>query len=170
MAKKTNKPLVIGIIIATVVVLAVLAWLAFRKPDNEETTDGEITDNKTYETPSGGSSVPKKETITNETVLEWKDPLIKADQVLWIQDAYNRVARKMNSRPSATKWEIITEDGIFGKQTHNAIAKVTGGVRKISWTDFKIAAEKFVKQYFPCQTLYDNKTEPCTVSGAGGTW
>lgn len=147
MEKKT-KALYIGIAIVTlaVVITVIVYYQTILKPKREqeknEEVDQEINREETKEVSS--SSAPVVGKITNDTILEWKSPILEADRVKWVQNFYNRYVRARKAAGKTPEWPIIEEDGRFGEATHKAVNRIMGKY-KTSWTEFKAKVELLTK-------------------------
>jgi hypothetical protein len=87
-----------------------------------------------------GSSSSTGTSITGNTVFSVKSPLMRGDQVQWIQYRYNKLARLRKDKNKTPEWSTIAEDGIYGNQTATAVNRVMGK-NSTSWNEFQAKVE-----------------------------
>lgn len=117
LTKKQKKYLFYGLI---AVIVVIILWKVLPKLKN-----------KAIDKPDTASNIATSKSYNDDTIFKVTSPMMKDDRVKLIQKAYNYVADKEG-------WPLITEDGVFGNKTAQAVKKLTGKTNA-SWSEVKTA-------------------------------
>ncbi len=82
------------------------------------------------------STAPTAPIYNNNTVFSVKSPYMKSDRVQWIQNAYNKYAKNRKLFGKTPDWAIISEDGVYGNNTANAMNRLMGK-KSVNWSEVK---------------------------------
>jgi hypothetical protein len=108
---------------------------------NDSSKGSNASNNSSSSSNNSNSSTPAPPKVSSsdlpilgsDTILKRGD---KAAEVKYIQHEYNTVFLKNIEEKTGEKMTKLSEDGIFGEKTENAVFELTGK-KSISWNAFK---------------------------------
>jgi hypothetical protein len=127
--KPMTKKIVIAMVVIFIVFLAYKMWKASQEPGKGEEQIPESLGGSGTSTGSGYSPPnPTPQTpIDNNTIWALKSPYQQNQRIQWMQYEYNRlVTARIQAQQNTPVWPKISEDGVFGTQTKNAINRLLG--------------------------------------------
>jgi hypothetical protein len=156
------------IVISSLVVLAIVSYVVWYFWNKSKQAHEEIQTGETN--PDAGVKDPAKDWVKpydDNTVFEWKSPIMKDKRVQWIQYRYNKYAKDRKTAGKTPDWPLLADDGAFGKNTHEAVARIMGvGNNKVSWNDFKAKVD-YWESLLPASA---RSASTQFTGGASGAW
>ena len=118
------KPTTKKIVIALVVIL--ILWGVYKLYSKRDSSNELEPSSNTNEYTQVSTAPITSTNYTNSTVFSVKSPLMEDKRVSWIQYEYNRLVGVAKSHGVPGNWFTITQDGVYGNQTKQAVNSLLG--------------------------------------------